>query len=137
MPPALRPLPLHLLVIALALGTLAAANGVFMLADPVTWYARIPGVIETGLYNAHFIRDIGLVYCMVGAVFVLGALHRPASLPLWGCATLWLSGHAALHIWEVAVGICAPTALLRDFPAVTLPALLGLYLSLWAYRAQR
>lgn len=132
----MRPLPRYLLVIAMALGVLAAANGVFMLADPVTWYARVPGVIDTGLYNAHFIRDIGLMYGLIGAAFIMGALHRPASLPAWGCATLWLAGHALLHAWEVSVGICAPSTLLRDFPAVTLPALLGACLSLWAYRAR-
>jgi hypothetical protein len=30
------------------------------------------------------------------------------------------------------VGICGPSDLVRDFPAVTLPAILGLLLTLWA-----
>jgi hypothetical protein len=45
-----------------------------------------------------------------------------------------LSGHALFHFWEVAVGICEPSVIARDFPAVTLPAIIGLILTLWAAR---
>ena len=44
------------------------------------------------------------------------------------------------HFWEVAVGIGGPSAIVRDFPAVTLPAILGTLLTLWAIanaRAER
>src|SRR5215813_5123260 len=37
-----------------------------------------------------------------------------------------------LYFWEVAVGICAPSVIARDFPAVTLPAVIGTLLTLWA-----
>jgi hypothetical protein len=50
---------------------------------------------------------------------------------------LWLSFHALFHFWEVAVGICGASALARDFPAVTLPALLALGLTFWAQRERR
>ena len=53
---------------------------------------------------------------------------------LWGVATLWLVAHAIFHFWEVAVGICAPSALARDFLAVTAPALIGVGLTTWAWR---
>jgi len=53
---------------------------------------------------------------------------------LWGASALWLSGHALFHVWEVAVGICGPSALARDFPAVSLPALIALALATWAWR---
>jgi hypothetical protein len=47
---------------------------------------------------------------------------------------LWLGAHALFHFWEVAVGICAPSVIARDFPAVTLPAIIGTLLTLWAVR---
>jgi hypothetical protein len=28
----------------------------------------------------------------------------------------WLIAHAGLHLWEVAIGICSPSTILRDFP---------------------
>jgi hypothetical protein len=55
-------------------------------------------------------------------------------VPFWAAGTIWLSGHALFHFWEVAVGICGASALARDFPAVTLPAIIGAGLTLWAIR---
>ncbi|NJO93265.1 MAG: hypothetical protein HC820_00885, partial [Hydrococcus sp. RM1_1_31] len=37
--------------------------------------------------------------------------------------------------WEVTVGISSPAAIVRDFPAVTLPALIGVVLTARAWRA--
>jgi hypothetical protein len=51
---------------------------------------------------------------------------------LWGAAAIWLSGHAVFHFWEVAVGICSPSDLVRDLPAVTLPAVIAVALTVWA-----
>jgi hypothetical protein len=40
-------------------------------------------------------------------------------------------------VWEVAVGICSASAIARDFPAVSLPAIFGVGLTLWATQAAR
>ncbi len=117
---------------AAVLGIAAIANGAFMLISPAGWYFAVPGVTTTGPFNQHFIRDIGLVFLFLGFAFITGAA-RPRYRPIaWGAATVWLAGHALFHLWEVAAGICGPSVLLRDFPAVSLPALLGLFLTLWA-----
>jgi len=127
-----RPVSRVVLGIAILLGVGAVANGVFMLASPVSWYFAVPGVTTTGPFNQHFVRDIGLIFLGVGTAFLLGAarpIHRSVS---WGAAAIWLSGHALFHVWEVAVGICGPSALLRDFPAVTLPAVLAIAITVHA-----
>ena len=121
--------------IALALGVAAVANGFFMLVAPEAWYFAVPGVTTTGPFNQHFIRDIGLIFLFVGAAFLTGAALPRYRVVLWAAATLWLWGHALFHFWEVAVGICGPSALARDFPAVTLPALIGTALIFWAIAA--
>ncbi len=100
-------------------------NGVWMIIDPKTWYEVVPGVTDTGFYNQHFIRDIGIVQLFLGIAFAVGWFRTKVRLILWGVATLWLIAHAIFHIWEVAVGICGPSALLRDFAAVSLPAIIG------------
>jgi hypothetical protein len=56
---------------------------------------------------------------------------------LWAAATLWLITHAVFHLWEVAVGICSPSVIVRDFAAVTLPAIIGAVLTLWAINHSR
>lgn len=121
------------LAVAMILGLLAEFNGIFMLVSPADWYVAVPGVTTTGPFNQHFIRDIGLIFLFIGTALLVGAAKPQQRVLLWTIPTLWLWGHACFHFWEVAVGICMPADLVRDFPAVTLPAIVGTLLSLWAY----
>jgi hypothetical protein len=122
---------------AILMGLAAEANGVFMLVSPESWYFAVPGVTTTGPFNQHFIRDVGLIFLFVGTAYLVGAAKAQYRIVLWAAPTLWLGGHALFHLWEVAVGICAPSVLVRDFPAVTLPAIIGAGLTLWAVRDLR
>ncbi len=115
-------------------GIFLSANGIFMLIAPLAWYELVPGVTDTGFFNQHFIRDIGMIQLFLGVAFGLGLFLPERRVGLWAAATAWLCAHALFHFWEVAVGICSPAAIPRDFPAVTLPALLGLALTIWALR---
>jgi uncharacterized protein YjeT (DUF2065 family) len=120
------------LAVAVVLGGVAVANGIYMLLAPESWYFAVPGVTTTGPFNQHFIRDIGLIFVFLGGAFLTGAAKPEVRVIFWGAATIWLTGHALFHFWEVAVGICSPSDLARDFPAVTFPALLGAALTFWA-----
>jgi hypothetical protein len=119
---------------AAVLGVGALANGVVMLVAPMEWYFSVPGVTTTGPFNQHFIRDIGLIFILLGTAFLLGVAKPKYRVALWAASTLWLIGHALFHVWEVAVGICEPSALARDFSAVTLPAIIATALTFWAAR---
>jgi hypothetical protein len=120
------------LALAFALGVGSIANGLFMLVAPSRWYFAIPGVTTTGPFNQHFIRDIGFIFLFIGAGFLIGAARAQSRVVLWAASTAWLAGHALFHFWEVAVGICAPGAIPRDFAGVTLPAILGALITCWA-----
>ena len=115
-------------------GLFLSLNGLFMLVAPAVWYEFVPGVTDTGFYNQHFIRDIGIIQLFLGLAFGIGMFRPERRIGLWAAATLWLSAHAVFHLWEVAVGICSPSVILRDFPAVSLPAIIGAMLTLWAIR---
>ena len=118
-------------------GLLLSANGLFMLVAPEIWYEFVPGVTDTGFFNQHFIRDIGIIQLFLGVAFGIGMIRPELRVVLWAAATLWLIAHAVFHLWEVAVGICSPSAIPRDFPAVTLPAIIGVIVTLWAIRHSR
>ncbi|ATB27627.1 hypothetical protein [Melittangium boletus] len=122
---------------ARVLGLGLLANGIYMLVSPGSWYVAVPGVITTGPFNQHFLRDIGLIFLLLGTAFLLGASRPGARTILWSTATFWLCGHALFHFWEVGAGICGPSAIPRDFPAVTLPAIIGVVLSLWSAKDER
>lgn len=122
----------YTLPIAAMLAIFAIANGIFMVLAPESWYYAVPGVIERGPFNQHFIRDIGILYMLMGSAFAFGIKSELGRFYLWLMPTLWLMGHALFHVWEVLVGICGPASLLEDFAGVTLPGLLGIYLTLSA-----
>ena len=120
------------LTIATLFGVALAANGAFMLVAPLDWYDTVPGVPATGPFNQHFLRDIGLIFGLLGTAVLAGVAQPAMRTVLWGAVALWLAGHALFHIWEVLVGICGPSVLARDFPAVSLPAIIAAALTLWA-----
>jgi hypothetical protein len=122
---------------AIVVGIAAGLNGLFMLIAPGQWYFAVPGVTTTGPFNQHFVRDIGLIYLFIGTSFLVGAARPRFRLILWAAPTLWLCAHTLFHFWEVAVGISEHSAMARDFPAVTVPAIIGVVLTLWAARAYR
>jgi hypothetical protein len=129
---------LILVFVMVAFNTLfLSANGLFMLVAPEPWYNLVPGVTDTGFFNQHFIRDIGIIQLFIGVAFGIGLWKPARRIELWGAATLWLIAHALFHVWEVAIGICAPSVLVRDFPAVSMPALMGIALTLWAWWSGR
>jgi lipopolysaccharide export LptBFGC system permease protein LptF len=74
-----------------------------------------------------------LVFLLLGGAFLLGGARQQfRAVP-----SIWLLGHALFHLWEVAVGICSPSVIPRDFPAVTLPAIIAAILTVWAIRQSR
>jgi hypothetical protein len=118
-------------------GIFLSVNGLFMLVAPLGWYDVIPGVVNTGFFNQHFIRDIGIIQLFLGVAFGIGLFRPERRIGLWAAATSWLIAHAVFHLWEVAVGISSPSVIPRDFPAVTLPAIIGVVLTLWAIHHAR
>lgn len=110
------------------------ADGIVMLASPAAWYCAIPGVTSTGPFNQHVLRDIGLIFVSIGSAFAFGTARSDSRTLLWTADAVRLSGHALFHLWEVATGICGPEVLPRDFPAVTLPAIIAIAFSIWSFR---
>ena len=68
-------------------GLFLSANGLFMLAAPTTWYEMVPGVTDTGFFNQHFIRDIGIIQLFLGIAFGLGMIRPERRVGLWAAAT--------------------------------------------------
>ena len=115
-------------VIAFFLGVAMAGNGAYMSYAPDTWYRQVPGVTASGPFNPHFIVDIGLIYLLVGAAYLIGIAWRRQRIGLWLFATAWLAGHALFHLLEAIDSDVTAAAMRRDFIGVTLPALLGMAL---------
>ena len=106
-------------ILAIVLGALMAANGVFMFVDPPSWYAAVPGVPETGPLNLHFVRDIGIAYGVAGTAIIWGAFSGGWQATALGAAFLAL--HSLLHVGETIMGHHRDV-LVNEVLAVHLPA---------------
>lgn len=115
-------------VLALVLGI----NGLTMLSASFWWYNAAPGVIATGAYNSHFVRDIGAVYLMCGGGLAWFAWRPAQGWPAVVAAATFLVLHAAIHVFDAT---CSPNVignLLRDLPGVFTPAIVAAALALFA-----
>lgn len=126
--------PRHILLKRTILGLLALfllGNALFMLSNPLGWYGAVAGVPDTGPFNPHFVRDIGVAYLTI-AILTAAAMRwlRHAFL-LMSAVTLYLGLHVLLHIWDVAAGRLAPDHLLIDFPRVAGPTIIAAALVYW------
>jgi uncharacterized protein YjeT (DUF2065 family) len=120
------------------LGLGAALNGLWMLLAPEHWYARVPGVTDTGPLNQHLVRDFGACYLLVGAIIVGGLARGQLTRAVHVWITLFFSLHAAIHVGELLAGRVSSDHWVIDFPGVFLPLLLLLVLSpsfAWQHRA--
>jgi uncharacterized protein YjeT (DUF2065 family) len=115
-------------LVAWMLGIGLAVNGLVMLGFPADWYGTIPGVVDTGPFNAHFIRDIGVAYLVSGAALVWLAVH-PAARPAAQAGAAFLTLHALVHLWDAAAGREHAHQLLIDLPTVFLPPVLAIWIA--------
>lgn len=106
-----------------------AANGIVMLAAPGAWYPAVPGVIETGPFNSHFIRDIGAAYLASAAGLAWWAARRPGGAAATIPAAVFLGLHMLVHLAESLLGHHPAGDIGRDFVGVYLPALMVIWIA--------
>lgn len=102
----------------------SALNGLMMLIDGQGWYARVPGVTDTGPFNGHFIQDIGMAFLVAGLALAARA-WRPRYWPAGLAGAGFLAGHAAIHLAGLLAGHAHHAAF--DLVAIIIPAALALY----------
>ncbi len=129
----------HLTLKRLALGLTALgliANALYMLADPLGWYGAVEGVSDTGPFNPHFVRDIGVAYLTTAILAAVSAWSIRHAFALMSAVTLFLGLHVLLHIWDIAAGRLSLHHLVIDAPGVLGPTLVAALL-VWWVRADR
>ncbi|EJZ19913.1 hypothetical protein NE852_26250 (plasmid) [Rhizobium sp. Pop5] len=109
-----------------ALSALQLLNGLLMLLTPPFWYGAVPGVDETGPFNAHFVRDAGLGFLSAGFALWLAAIYPLSARLLVTLASVFLVGHALLHLAEIAMHGPELGHIARDLALIVVPALLPL-----------
>ena len=110
--------------IAVILGVFNTANGLAMLFAGSIWWNSVPGVPDTGPYNAHFVQDVGAAFLAAGIALVVRA-WRPVYWPAAVAGAGFLAAHAVIHLVMIASGHDHHAG--ADLVAVIVPAALALY----------
>src|SRR5579885_3133362 len=92
--------------IGLLLGAVAnLANAAWMLVDPAGWYLYLPAAVpDTGPFNAHFVRDVGSAFAVMGLALAFGALRPALRVPSLAFASGFYVLHALVHVADTAAG---------------------------------
>jgi hypothetical protein len=119
----------------LVAGILSFANSVWMLVSPLSWYQEFPaGIPHTGPFNAHFVRDLGVVYLIVALAFWWAARNVARSRLVHLALTLFFVGHALIHLADIVFGRLPHSHWWIDMPGVFLPALIMIVLAVGSVR---
>lgn len=114
---------------------LSIFNGAWMLLFPLSWYTDLPAAVpNTGPFNQHFVRDLGVVFLLFGFAFGWAALNIDRSRPVHLAITVFFTGHALIHLADIMSGRLPHSHWLIDTPGVFLPALLMILLAVPAVR---
>ena len=108
-----------------------AVNGLVMLADPIGWYEATPNVALTGLPNAHFIRDIGVVFLTLAVTSAIAFVRPRLGTLSLTIGAIWPIGHSLVHVWDFAACRTPLTAWREDTLLVIGPSVLALLLVFW------
>jgi hypothetical protein len=107
------------------------ANGIEMFFVPSIWFFRIvPGVPETGPFNAHLVADSGTFYLGIAAGLVLAALHPRRHAVAVLVAAVASVMHAILHIYSHAAGLLSYQHLTTEIVGIYLPTIVLCVLAL-------
>lgn len=111
--------------LAALLAVVMGANGLAMLLAGAWWYVRAPGAVTTGPYNAHFIKDIGASYLVVGLGLAWFAARPRQGWAALVAGAMFLVLHGFIHIADAIQSPVCGHDLLRDLPGVFLPGLIA------------
>ncbi len=106
-------------------GATYALNGLAMFFAPSLWFfTLVPGVPETGAFNAHLVMDGGTFYIPIGIALVFAARDAGRHLAAIAIAAGATVLHALLHLYSHEAGLLSYRHVGTEIVGIYLPALL-------------
>jgi len=119
-------------VVLILTGVASILNSIWMIVAPFSWYTYFPGDLQSiGPYNHHFVQDIGFVFFTFAVAVFWAAKNSQFQFPLVAITTLFLIGHAIVHIIDLITGSVPFYHFWLDLPTVFLPALAYLIITIY------
>ena len=101
------------------------ANGIEMFFFPSIWFFRlVPGVPETGSFNAHLVADGGTFYLGIAAGLVFAAIDARRNAVAVLMAAVASTMHAILHIYSHEAGLLSYQHMTTEVLGIYIPTIL-------------
>ena len=117
--------PVWITVLLYWFGATYALTGLAMLFAPSLWFfVLVPGVPETGAFNAHLVADGGTFYIPIGIALIAAARNAKRHLAAVAIAAGATLLHAGLHIYSHEAGLLSWEHVGTEAAGIYVPAIL-------------
>ena len=127
--------PRWIKVLLWILGVISLGNGIEMFFIPSTWFFKlVPGVPETGPFNAHLVADSGTFFIAVGVGLLIAGFdpkRHVVAVIVGAIANLF---HSILHLYSHEAGLLSLDHLGTEVAGIYLPTLLLIAIAIYLVR---
>jgi len=107
------------------LGAMSLLNGIAMFFAPATWFFQmVPGVPETGPFNAHLVADSGTFFIAVGVGLLIAGFDPRRHVAVVVVAAIANLFHSILHLYSHEAGLLSLEHLGTEITGIYIPTLL-------------
>ena len=118
------------------LGVVSLINGIEMFFMPSVWFFRlVPGVPETGPFNAHLVADSGTFFIAVGVGLLIAGFNPRRHVAAVIVAAIANLFHSILHLYSHEAGLLSLDHLGTEVVGIYLPTLLLIGLAIILLRS--
>lgn len=118
------------------LGGVSLINGIEMFFAPSLWFFRlVPGVPETGPFNAHLVADSGTFFIAVGVGLLIAGFdprRHVAAVIVAAIANLF---HSILHLYSHEAGLLSLDHLGTEVLGIYIPTLPLIVIAIYLVRS--
>lgn len=123
--------PRWIKIVLWILGATSLINGIAMFFAPSVWFFRlVPGVPETGPFNARMVADSGTFFIAVGVGLLIAGFDPARHVAVVIVAAIANLFHSILHIYSHEAGLLSLAHLGTEFIGIYIPTLFLIALAL-------
>jgi hypothetical protein len=124
--------------LVLILAVFFLGNGVVMFFAPHAWFFElVPGVPETGSFNAHLVQDGGTFNLAIGVGLLMTFADPMRHLSAVVIAAVASLMHSALHIYSHEAGLLSLKYIGTEIGGIYVPTLVLIAIAIYLLRAPR
>jgi hypothetical protein len=117
--------PRWMKIVLWILGAVGLFNGIAMFFAPSVWFFKmVPGVPETGPFNAHLVADSGTFFIAVGVGLLIAGFDPRRHVAVVVVAAIANLFHSILHIYSHEAGLLSLEHLGTELFGIYLPTLI-------------